>query len=51
VLEGMMLKRFTTSQKQYLAHISKPFVLQKGILYRFEKTIGFIESCNQNKYP
>ncbi len=30
-----MTKRFTTSQRKYLAQRAKPFVLQKGILYKF----------------
>lgn len=34
-IEGVMPKRFTTSQRQYLAKKAKPFVLQEGILYRF----------------
>jgi hypothetical protein len=34
MLEGVMLKRFITSQRQYLAQKAKPFMLQ-GILYRF----------------
>jgi hypothetical protein len=33
LLEGMMPKRFTISQRQYLAQRAKPFVLQEGILY------------------
>ncbi len=33
--EGMMPKRFITSQRQYLGHKAKPFVLQEGILYWF----------------
>jgi hypothetical protein len=35
LLEGVMLKRCTTSQRQYLAQRAKPFVLQEGVLYRF----------------
>jgi len=35
LLEGMMPKRFTTSQRWYLAQRTKPFVLQEGILYIF----------------
>jgi hypothetical protein len=31
----MMPKRFITSQRQYLGHKAKPFVLQEGILYWF----------------
>jgi hypothetical protein len=34
ILKGVMPKRFTTSQRQYFAQSTKPFVLQKGILYR-----------------
>jgi hypothetical protein len=30
-----MTKIFTTSQRKYLAQRAKPFVLQKGILYKF----------------
>ncbi len=33
LLEGMMFKQFTTSQKRYLAQRTKLFVLQKGIMY------------------
>jgi hypothetical protein len=29
-----MLEIFTTSQRQYLAQRVKPFVLQKGVLYK-----------------
>ncbi len=35
LLEGMMPKRFNTSQRQYLAQRAKPFVLQEGTLYWF----------------
>ncbi len=35
LLEGVMLERFTTSQRQYLTQRAKPFVLQEGILYKF----------------
>jgi hypothetical protein len=35
LLEGVMLKRFSISQKQYLAQRTKPFVLKKGALYIF----------------
>jgi hypothetical protein len=35
LLKGVMPKRFTTSQRQYLAERAKPFVFQKGALYRF----------------
>jgi len=35
LLEGVLLKRFSTSQRQYLAQRTKPFVLQKGVLYIF----------------
>jgi hypothetical protein len=35
LLEGVMLERFTTSQRQILAQRIKPFVLQEGVLYRF----------------
>ncbi len=34
LLEGVMLEIFTTSQRQYLAQRVKPFVLQKGVLYK-----------------
>jgi hypothetical protein len=34
LLKGVMLKRFTTSQKKKLAQRAKPFVLQKEILYK-----------------
>jgi hypothetical protein len=30
-----MLKMFAMSQRQNLAQIGKPFVLQEGVLYRF----------------
>ncbi len=33
LLEKLMLERFTTSQRQYLASRIKPFMLQKEILY------------------
>ncbi len=35
LLEGLMPKRLTTSQRQYLAQKAKPFVLQERVLYRF----------------
>jgi hypothetical protein len=35
MLKGVMLERFITSQRQYLAQRIKPFVLQEGILYKF----------------
>ncbi len=34
-IRGMMPKKFTTSQRQYLAQRVKPFVFQEGILYWF----------------
>jgi hypothetical protein len=34
-LKGMMLEKFITSQKQYLAQRVKPFVLQERILKKF----------------
>jgi hypothetical protein len=51
LLEGVMLERFTTSQRQYLAQRGKPFVLQKGVLYKFGKTTCFVKFCNHNKCP
>jgi hypothetical protein len=30
-----MTQRFTTSQRKYLPQRAKPFVLQKGTLYKF----------------
>ncbi len=36
LLEKMMLKIFTTSQKKYLAQRAKPFVLQEGVLSIFD---------------
>jgi len=41
LLEGMMLERFTTSQRQYLAQRTKPLVLQEGVLYKFEQDNTF----------
>ncbi len=41
ISKGVMLERFTTSQKQYVAQRVKPFVLQKGILYRFGQNNRF----------
>ncbi len=43
LLEGMMPKRFTTSQRQYLAQWVKPFVLQEGVLYRFGQDNRFCQ--------
>jgi hypothetical protein len=34
-LLGVMTKRFTTSQRQYLTQRAKPFMLQMGVLYIF----------------
>ncbi len=36
LLEGVMLERFTTSAQR-----AKPFVLQKGVLYRFRQDNRF----------
>jgi hypothetical protein len=41
LLEGVMLERVTTSQRQYFAQRAKPFVLQKGILYKFGQDSRF----------
>jgi hypothetical protein len=38
-----MLERFITSQRQYLAQRVKPFVLKKGVLYRFEQDNRFCQ--------
>jgi hypothetical protein len=38
-----MTKRFTTSQRKYLAQRTKPFVLQKGVLYRFGQDNQFCQ--------
>jgi hypothetical protein len=35
LLEGVMPEILTTSQRKYLAQRAKPFVLKKGILYKF----------------
>ncbi len=35
LLEGMMLERFITFQRQYLTQRAKPFVLQKRVLHKF----------------
>jgi hypothetical protein len=40
-LEGMMPKRLTTSQRQYLTQRVNPFVFQKGVLYRFGRNNRF----------
>jgi hypothetical protein len=37
----MMLERFIISQRQYLAERTKPFVLQEGVLYKFEQDNKF----------
>ncbi len=41
LLKGMMPKRLTTSQRQYLTQRVKPFELQKGVLYRFRRDNKF----------
>ncbi len=41
MLEGMMLERFTISQRQYLAQKIKLFVLQNGVLYKFRQDNKF----------
>ncbi len=35
LFKGVMPERLTTSQRQYLAQMAQPFMLQKGILYIF----------------
>jgi hypothetical protein len=40
-LLGVMTKRFTTSQRQYLAQKAKPFVLQEGVLCIFGNIKSF----------
>jgi hypothetical protein len=37
ILNRTMPQRITTSQKQYLAQRTKPFVLQEGVLYKFRQ--------------
>jgi len=41
LLKGVMPKRFSTSQRQYLARRTKPFVFQKGVLYVFGQNNKF----------
>ncbi len=51
LLEGMMPKRFTTSQRQYLAQKAKPFVLQEGVLYIFGQDNKFCQVLQPKKVP
>jgi hypothetical protein len=37
LLEGVMIKIFTTSQRQYLTQRAKPFVLQEGYYINLDK--------------
>jgi hypothetical protein len=37
LLKEVMPKRFTTSQRHYLAQRAKPFMLKKGMLYRIRQ--------------
>jgi hypothetical protein len=46
ILEGVMTKIFTTSQRQYLAQKAKPFVLQEGVLCIFGNIKSFAKFCN-----
>jgi hypothetical protein len=41
LLEGVMPKIFTTSQRWYLIQRTKPFVLQEGVLYIFRQDNKF----------
>jgi hypothetical protein len=43
LLEGVMPKKFTTSQIQYLAQKVKLFVLQEGVMYKFGQHNRFQE--------
>jgi hypothetical protein len=38
-----MPERFTTSQRQYLTQRAKPFMFQKGVLYRFGQDNKFCQ--------
>ncbi len=51
LLKGMMPKRFTTSQRQYLAQRAKPFVLQEGVLYIFGQDNKFCQVLQPKEVP
>jgi hypothetical protein len=42
-----MTQRFTTSQRKHLPQRAKPFVLQKGALYRFGQDNRFRQVLQQ----
>jgi len=43
LLKGVMPKILTTSQRRCLAQRTKPFMLQKGVLYKFGQDNRFFE--------
>ena len=47
LLEVVMANIFTTSQRQYLAQIARPFMLQEGVQYRYKEDNKF----HQNLQP
>jgi hypothetical protein len=49
LLEEIMLERFTTSQRQYLAQRAKPFMLQEEIMYRFGQNNKFHQILQLNQ--
>ncbi len=51
LLKGVMLKRFTTSQRKYLAQRAKPFVLQEGVLYKFGQVNRFCQVLQLEHVP
>ncbi len=50
LLEGVMLKRFTTSQRIYFAQRAKPYVLQ-GVLYKFGQVNMFCQVLQLEQVP
>jgi hypothetical protein len=46
-----MLKRFTTSQRQYLTQRAKPFVFQEGLLYKFGQDNRFRQILQPKHVP
>ncbi len=39
--KGVMLERYTTSQRQYLAQKVKPFIFEDGVFYQFGQVNRF----------
>jgi len=51
LFEGVMLVKFTTSQRQYLTQRAEPFMLQEGIYTNMDKIIGFCQILQLEHVP